>query len=145
MGAVSTTARPRRLFTVRQVVSAALLTVAFVGLVAAFMMHDDTPSAALRPQAVRFVSPQPGSLQLRQAEIFVVLDPTYSGSLDVNGTPIPDDQLKVLRGVNRISFTPGEGKEITKLPPGPTCVVVTYDLAVGGGHPGSYRWCFTVS
>ena len=145
MGTVSTIARPARLFTVRRVVSSVLLATAFVGLVVAFTMHDDAPNPLLRPRAVLTVSPGPGTLQPRQTEIFVELDSSYTGSLEVNGTPVPDDQLDVIAGLNRISFTPGEDREIRSLPPGRTCAVVTFDLAVGGGDPGTYRWCFNVS
>jgi len=146
MGAVSTTARPPRLFTVRRVVSAVLLTVAFVGMVAAFMMHDDTANPRLRPRAVGTVSPEPDSLQLRQTEIFVELDPLYSATLAINGTTVPDDQLDVIKGLNRYSFTPGKGKEIDELPPGRNCAVVTFDQAASpGADPGSFRWCFNVS
>ena len=146
MGGVSLTARPARLFTVRRVVSSLLLSVAFVGMIAAFMMHDDSPNPRLRPRAVRAVSPDPGSLQLRQIEIFAELDPLYRATLSVNGTEIPNDQLDVIEGLNRYSFTPSEGKEIDELPPGRTCAVVTFDQAANpGADPGSFRWCFNVS
>lgn len=139
-------ARPTRIFSVRRVVSSVLLAVAFGGLIVAFTMHDDKPNPRLRPRAVRTVSPEPDSLQLRQTEIYVELDPTYTGTLAVNGTPIPDDQLDVIEGLNRYSYTPGEGKEIDELAPGRTCAAVTFDLAVTpGGDPGTYRWCFNVS
>lgn len=145
-GIVPPAARPARILSARRVVSSVLLAVAFGGLIAAFTMHDDTPNPRLRPRAVRTVSPEPDSLQLRQTEIFVELDPTYTATLAVNGTPIPDDQLDVIEGLNRYSYSPGADKEIDELPPGRTCAVVTFDLAVTpGGDPGSYRWCFNVS
>ncbi len=135
-----------RIFTFRRVVSSVLLVVAFGGLVVAFIMHDDTPNPRLRPRAVGTVSPEPGSLQLRQTEIFVELDPAYTGSLTINGTVIPNDQLDVIEGLNRYSFTPADGKEIDELPPGRTCAVIAFDQAVNpGADPGSFRWCFNVS
>lgn len=139
-------AAPTRLFTVRRVVSSVLLATAFGGLVVAFIMHDDTPTSPLRPRAIVAVSPEEGSLQLRQVEIYAQLDPTYTARLSVNGTVIPDDQLDVIEGLNRYAYTPGEGKEIDELPPGRTCAVVTYDLAVAeNDEPASYRWCFNAS
>ena len=138
--------RANRLFTPRRVVSSVLLAVAFAGMYMAFILHDDTPNPKLRPSAVRTVSPEPASLQLRQTEIFVELQPAYRGTLAVNGTAIPDDQLDVIVGLNRYSFTPGEGQEISELPPGRTCAVVTYELVTDvNAEPGSYRWCFNVS
>ncbi len=146
MGSVTATARGSRLFTTRRVVSSVLLAVAFAGMYMAFILHDDTPNPKLRPSAVRTVSPEPASLQLRQTEIFVELQPAYRGTLAVNGTTIPDDQLDVIVGLNRYSFTPGEGREISELPPGRTCAVVTYELVTDvNAEPGSYRWCFNVS
>jgi len=146
MGPVPSAAGPARIFTFRRVVSSVLLAVAFGGIAVAFILHDDTPSPRLRPRAVGTVSPEPDSLQLRQTEIFVELDPTYTGTLAVNGTVIPDDQLDVIKGLNRYSFTPADGKEIDELPPGRNCAVVTYDQAVNPGtDPGTFRWCFNVS
>lgn len=146
MGTVTAHARPARRFTVRRVVSFALIAVACVGIVVAFMMHDDTANPLLRPRAVGTVSPEPDSFQLRQAEIFVELDPLYLATLAINGTILPDDQLDVIKGLNRYSFTPGKGKEIDELPPGRNCAVVSFDLAANPGTaPGSYRWCFNVS
>lgn len=146
MGAVSTPTPRPRLFTFRRVVSSVLLSVAFAGLVVAFWEHDDSPTTAPPPRQVLTVSPEPGSLQLRQTEIFAELDPTYTGGLEINGTAIPDDQLDVIEGLNRIAFTPREGLELEELPPGRTCAVVTFDQTISpGGDPGRYRWCFNVS
>lgn len=134
----------RELLTFRRVVSSVLLAGAFVGLVIAFQLHDDSPNPRLRPSAIRAISPEQDTLQLRQTEIFVELDPSYTGSLIVNGTQIPDDQLDVIKGLNRYSFTPADGREVKTLPPGRNCIVVTF-ASVGGGSPGSYQWCFNVS
>jgi hypothetical protein len=145
-GTVSAAARSARIFTFRRVVSSVLLAIACGGIVAAFIMHDETPPEGARPTAVGTVSPEPGSLQLRQTEIFVELDPRYSGTLSVNGTVIPDDQVDLIEGLNRYSFTPGEDKEIDELPPGRTCALITFDQTVNPGtDPGRFRWCFNVS
>jgi hypothetical protein len=145
-GRVTATRRAERLLTPRRVVSSLLLAVAAAGIYMAFILHDDTPNPKLRPSAVRTVSPEPASLQLRQTEIFVELQPTYRGALSVNGITIPDDQLAVIDGLNRYSFTPGEGREIDELPPGRTCAEVTFSLVTDpDGEPGRYRWCFNVS
>ena len=146
MGAVTATAQGSRLFTARRVVSSVLLSLAVAGLYVAFSLHDDSPNPRLRPQAVRTVSPEPGTFQLRQTEIFVELQPSFRGTLAVNGTPIPDDQLEVIEGLNRISFTPGERQEIKTLPPGRTCAVVSFESVTDPvGEPGTFRWCFNVS
>ena len=134
------------LVTPRRVVSSVLLAVACAGLYMAFILHDDSPNPKLRPQAVRTVSPEPGTLQLRQIEIFAELQPTYRGTLAVNEIDIPLDQLEIIDGLNRISFTPGEGQEIEELPPGRTCAELTFrPVGQDDVEPGRYRWCFNVS
>ncbi|MDP9388248.1 MAG: hypothetical protein M3Q48_10160 [Actinomycetota bacterium] len=139
-------ARAPRLFTLRRIVTSVLLAVAAAGFYVGFSLHDDAPNPRLRPQAVRTVSPLPGTLQLRQTEIFVELEPAYRGTLSVNGTPIPPDDLNVIEGLNRFSFTPGAGRQIEMLPPGRTCAAVTFQLVTDpAAEPGSYRWCFNVS
>ena len=135
-----------RLVTVPRVVMSVLLALAGAGLYVAFTLREDPTPAAGRPPQVKTVSPEPGSLQLRQTEIFVELTAAYTGSLTVNGVRIPEDQLQVIRGLNRYSFTPGAGREISELPPGPTCAIIEYQrVGDTGSSPGSYRWCFTVS
>ena len=136
---------PKRLVTLPRVVMSVLLALSAAGLYVAFTLHDDSPNPRFRPEAVSAVSPEPGSLELRQAEIFVELEPAYTGTLVVNDRPIPPDQLQVIEGLNRISFTPGAGQEIETLPAGRNCVVVRFEPVGGQGEPpGTYRWCFNV-
>ncbi|MBA2750893.1 MAG: hypothetical protein H0U41_01460 [Actinobacteria bacterium] len=131
--------------TLRRVVLAVLLAVAGGSLYLAGTLHDDSLTAGARSGVVRSVSPKPGSIQLRQTEVQVELDSTYAGELAINGTPIPDDQLAVIQGLYRISYTPGAGREIEALPAGDNCAVVRFrPVADTNGQPGSYRWCFSV-
>lgn len=134
-----------RIVTLPRVVMSVLLAFAVASMYVAFNEHDDSPNPRLRPQAIRAVSPLPASLQLRQTEIFVELAPPFRGALTVNGTPVPDDQLDIIEGLNRYAFTPGEGKEIEALPPGRACAVVDYTSADPSAPGGTYRWCFNVS
>jgi hypothetical protein len=135
-----------RIITLPRVVMSVLLAFSVASLYVAFTLHDDSPNPRLRPQAILAVSPLPASLQLRQTEIFVELAPRFTGTLTVNGIPVPDDQLDVIEGLNRYAFTPGAGKEIEELPPGRACAVVDYTPVADASDPGgSYRWCFSVS
>ena len=126
--------------------SLVLLAVAGGALYLALTLHDDSGTEGVRSGVVRSASPRPGTvIQLRQTEIQVELDSAYAGELLVNGTVIPDDQLAVVQGLNRISYTPGPGREIETLPAGENCAVVRYrPVTSSGGQPGSYRWCFSV-
>lgn len=141
---VPTASRLREVLTSRKVISTVLLTLAVAGFIWAFSMHDDSPNPKLRPAAVLRVSPAPDALQVRQTDVFVELDPGYKGSLVLNGVAIPDDQLTMV-GLNGYSFTPGKDREVKSLQPGQNCAVVSFALAVGGGNPGTYQWCFSVS
>jgi hypothetical protein len=135
--------RPR-LVTFPRVVMSVLLAFAGAALYVSATLEDDS-TEPVRPSLVRTVSPAPGSAQLRQTEIFVELPSDYRGRLIVNGKPIPEDQVHVVPGLNRISFTPGKDKEIESLPAGQNCAVVSYQPVPGlAGQPGSYRWCFNV-
>ena len=138
-------AAPRpRLVTLPRVVISLLLAVAGAALYVSTTLGGDSPAPA-RPRVVRTVSPAPGSLQLRQTEIFAELSQSYRGRLVINGKPIPEDQLLVIEGLNRVSFTPAREREIEALPPGTNCAVVTFQPVPGTeGQSGSYRWCFNV-
>ena len=126
-------------------VLSALLAVAVGSLYLASRLHDDSLSAGVRSRVVKTVSPRPGTIQPRQTEILVELDTSYTGALAINGATIPDDQLSVIQGLNRISFTPRAGREIEVLPAGTNCAVVRFQPLPGApGQPGSYRWCFSV-
>jgi hypothetical protein len=135
----------RRLVTLRRVVMSVLLAVATIGMYVVSTMHDDSPTGGARSRTVKSVSPKPGTIQPRQTEIFAELDPSYRGQLAINGTTIPDDQLAVIQGLNRIAYTPGEGREVERLPAGLNCAVVRFQPVPGApGQAGSYRWCFSV-
>jgi len=142
----STRKKSDKIVTLPRVVMSVLLAFSAAAMYVAFTEHDESPNPRLRPQAIRAVSPQPATLQLRQTEIFVELSPEFTGALTVNGKPIPDDQLDVIKGLNRYAFTPGKNKEIESLPPGRACAVVDYTPVDGSAATaGTYRWCFNVS
>ncbi len=129
----------------RRLVITVLLAVAVGGFIYAFTRPTDHQQPAVRDTAVRHVEPARGDRVLRQAEIAVDLDPTYSGVLSIDGHRLPEDQLDRIAGLNRIAFTPAVGKDITKLSAGRHCATVelwpTSDPAV---PHRTYNWCFEV-
>ena len=134
-----------RVVTPRRVVISLLLALSFVGVVAAFSMHRETPPPVVTDAAVATLYPKPGALVQRQTTIFYELDPAYDGTLSVDGHPIPDDQLDRLNvGRNRIAFTPGEGKELTRLRAGRVCAVATFHR-LGETAERTVPWCFNLS
>jgi hypothetical protein len=136
----------RPLVTRRRIVYTVVLAGAAVALVAAFTIHPD-PVAVPRDPAVVAVSPKENDTDVRQTTISVDLATTYSGSLRFDGVTIPDDQVdRIQTGYNRISFTPGPGKEFRSLPAGRHCAAVTYWPT--GQDPvntsKTYAWCFNL-
>ena len=136
---------PRRLLSVRRVVISILLALSAAGLYVAFTLHEETPATPFRPSVVTVVSPEPGSLEVRQTEIFYELASEYDGTLRVGGVEIPEDEIDVIEGLNRISFTPGEGKEIEALEPGAqNATAIFWPRAEGRRAALTYTWRFNV-
>ncbi len=128
-----------------------LLVFATLG-VAAFLLYvgigaKGDPEPTLQRAGLTQVFPEPGTVAVRQSAVGATLDFGYSGRLTIDRRDIPDDQLDRIAGINRISFTPGAGKEIEALEEGRHCASLTYWTTSGGpesaGRP--YVWCFTAA
>jgi hypothetical protein len=129
----------------RRILITALLALAAGGFFYAFTRPTEHQQPALKDPVVKHVEPAPGDRALRQTEILADLDPTYTGALTIDDRPIPDDQLQRIAGLNRVSFTPGEGKEITKLDAGRHCAVVEFWPTSSPDTPHRrFPWCFEV-
>jgi hypothetical protein len=109
------------MITRRRVVITALLLFA-VGLLWWATTQDADQS--LEPEggqidsAVEQVVPGDGEAALRQSQIGVDLEAGWTGVLAVDGTEIPEDQLRRSEPLNQVFFTPGEGQVIEELDPG---------------------------
>lgn len=129
-----------------------VVTISLVGL-AMFLLYVGVQSQGEVEEPVRrtglvLVFPEPNSVALRQAAVGAEIGFEYSGRLAIDRRDIPDDQLERIDvGRNRISFVPGEGKEIASLAEGRHCASLTYwrtDLGPeSAGRP--YIWCFTAA
>ncbi|MDP1820979.1 MAG: hypothetical protein Q8K58_13965, partial [Acidimicrobiales bacterium] len=114
--------------TLRYRVLVALAVLAAIGALAAAVMRTDTgedepATVAGRPDVVEHLIPPSGTEFLRQSELGIDLAPGYEGALAVNGTEIPEDQLRLVPQQNQVFFTPGAGKVIEELRAGPACVI----------------------
>ena len=118
--------------------------------VAAFLLYAGVDAQAeeevpVTRAGISQVFPPAGTVALRQAAIGAELSFGYAGRLTIDRRNIPDDQIDKIGGINRISFTPGAGKEIEALDEGRHCVSLTYwrtsDGEASAGRP--YSWCFT--
>ncbi|HEX2039991.1 MAG TPA: hypothetical protein VHF47_09715 [Acidimicrobiales bacterium] len=134
-------------FTVRRAVISLLLAASVVGLVVAFTMHEETEPLRVTHAAVRVVSPANGEQSVpRQSTVFVELEGDYTlDALQLQGQAVGGADVEHIPGLNRWSFSPGEGKSIERLPGGRTCAVAEFHRT--GGAPASerYAWCFFVN
>ena len=129
----------------RRFVLGLVLVASGVGLYVAFALHEDSPDLPLRPAVIRFVSPEPGTFEVRQTSIFYELDPRYAGTLRVDSVAIPDDQLDVIQGLNRVSFTPGKDKQFEAFAPGAhAATAIFWPVGEGPGAAQRYTWRFNV-
>jgi len=160
--AMARSARPP-LFTRRRVVSSLALAIAFALMVLGFQESQDggVEQRASRPASVKRVFPSEGASSLRQEPIGAQLGDDFTGELEVDGRPIPLDQLELpspisadnapaargLTGLNQVSFTPGPGKEIETLEPGSHTVRLLFWRKVGETREQAvpYSWTFSAS
>ena len=118
----------------------------------AFLLYVASDSQAeVEPEVRRAglvrVFPAPGAVALRQDAIGAEIGFGYEGRLAIDRRVLPDDQIDKIPGINRLSFTPGEGKEFSALDEGRHCVRLTYWRTASGeesaGEP--FVWCFTAA
>ena len=143
-----------QLITFRRIAISVILAACFVGLGYGLSLSRGTSKTIIyKDSAITALSPKPGEFALRQATIGVTLAPAYTlaetnspGFWIITGgqvIPIPQDQLDIIPGLNQYFFTPGPGKDVTKLQPGRNCVNLRVRRAndpTDQGHP--FSWCF---
>ena len=124
----------------------ALIAVSAGLLFFAFTTSEDEPAPPARDAAIRRVFPEQGTVAIRQDSVGIELAFGYTGVLQIDRTEIPDDQLNRIDGINRLSFTPGDGKEITALAPGRHCATALF-WPSGRTRQDARRhsWCFTAA
>jgi hypothetical protein len=133
------------LLTARRVVVSLLLAAAVFGVVWAFTMHEETEPIRLTHVAVKVVSPAPGEQVPRQATVFVELKPGYTlNALQVQGRAIGGDDLEHIAGLNRWSFTPGDGMSIEELDEGRNCAVAEFHRNDASSKADTFTWCFSL-
>lgn len=94
------------------------------------------------PDAVARFSPADGAIVQRQTALVVDLRPGFALTLEVDGLPIPMDDIETTEATGRYVFRPGAGKAITEWVPGFHVVEITFDRTSGLPDPGSLRWSF---
>jgi hypothetical protein len=99
------------------------------------------------PDSVEFLVPEPGSEVLQQTRIAADLAVGWTGTLVVNGTEIPEDQLIREPGQNVVEFQPGTEQVFEQLPPGRNCAqVIAWPVNESRDRAQApVEWCFEVT
>ena len=99
---------------------------------------------------------------LRQSKVGIDLAPGHAAELEINGVPIPPDQVNVFRDeadpeasseqqggfdstLNRFEYQPLEGRAVPELKGDENCVVATFWPLSDPGDTETVEWCFTVA
>ncbi len=106
------------MITLRRVVTGVLVLAALSAFVFAFTIGPGNTDIAVTGDVVERLVPAQGSQALRQTEVGIDLAPEWTAVLIVNGTEIPEDQLRRVEAQNEVYFQPGEGKDIEAFEPG---------------------------
>lgn len=123
-----------------------LLTVAAGLMAIAIVVYVGNPRSTDLPIAIQAVAPEPQTNVLSQSDVVVDLAVGYTAEIDINGIPVPEDQLFRVEGLNQLTFQPGAGQVIERLAPDQNCVRVRYWLiATGSADSSLFTWCFDAS
>jgi hypothetical protein len=136
-----------RLVTRYRVIVSLLLALAAAAMYVAFISAKEPEPNITNSLNVVAVRPDINTTAVsRQTRIYAKLKSGFVGSLVVNGTEIPAEQVDHLEGSNTVGFTPGPGTAVGPLKPGQNCALVFY------WHPEesrataeSFKWCWKVS
>jgi hypothetical protein len=90
--------------------------------------------------------PARGSQVVQQTTVGIDLASGWDGTLLLAGREVPADQLDQVPQLNRITFTPAEGKVLAALPAGRFCVTAVVWESRTGRTAGARNvdWCFEV-
>ncbi len=119
----------------------------------------EQPIVAGNP-AVEELIPAPGAEVLQQSQVGIDLVAGYSAQLFINGTPIPPDEVNVLRDVedpqvsaeqaaafdstiNRFVYQPLAGRAVPELVGNENCAVAEFWPLSDPDSIQRVEWCFT--
>lgn len=88
--------------------------------------------------------PAPNSKVLQQDEVGIDLISGWDAELTLDGVVIPNDQVRKVGPLSRVTFTPGSGKEVEVYQAGQNCVAVKYWPLANPNQTFTTSWCFSV-
>jgi hypothetical protein len=150
MAVPETPPRLSRRDVLRRVVITLIVLACIGGLVIAAQRADtgepDNPSAG-SPDVIEFLVPAQGTEVLQQSNVAADLAAGWTGTLVINGTEIPEDQLVREPGQNIVEYRPAPGRVIEQLPAGRNCAqVITWRVNEARERARTpVEWCFDVT
>ena len=136
-------AQPRKPLRVLIVVGGLLLAVNI--WIIAGVSQRTKPGTTL-PNAIEELIPNPGALVSPQSTIGVNLRNDLAGALQFDRAEIPQDQLVEQTTQGILTFSPGPGRDLGKLPQGEHTITVVYWPRASTREKGAttYSWKFSV-
>lgn len=150
MGAMSTASTQRRpIYPIQFKIAAVVIlaVVAVLSVIAYQMLAEESEdNAGGGNDFVEAFLPPDGSQALQQETVGIDLAPGWQAKLFVLGEEVPEDQLRVVQSLNRLEFSPGEGKLVEAWSPGQNCLAATVWESAAGIESSSRNvsWCFEV-
>jgi hypothetical protein len=129
----------------------ALVVLGCIGLLIVAVQRADTGEPDVpqvgESEAIEFLVPEAETEVLRQSSIAADLAAGWTGILVVNGTEIPEDELRREAGQNVVEFQPGPERVIEQLPPGRNCArVIAWRVNESRDNAQPpVEWCFEVT
>jgi hypothetical protein len=95
-------------------------------LIIALVVGGRSDNGPPLPAEIEHITPVRGAVIRPQEDVGVDLKDTYTGVILIDDHEIPDDQVTIRPGLGQVIFRPGDGKDITRLTPGPHRATVEY-------------------
>lgn len=124
------------------------LVIAALGWLALQIVATETKPRLLYPEHLESVTPENSSQNVPgQASIVANLEFGYTGALIINGREIPMDQVDEVVATGELRFSPGDGKDLRRLPGGALSVTVVFWPSQGTREvdADSYSWVLNVN
>jgi len=110
------------------------------------------PATIQRPNAIVMLEPNESDQLLPQGEVGAQLRSDFTGQLNIDGRPIPQDQITGDPNLGEVLFDPGPGKDIGEFSKGGHTAVIefwprtiaTAEQARAQRVFNSYTWSFNV-
>lgn len=128
--------------TTRYRVVLTLLGLGFIAIVIGAVLFGPSGGSDSLPAPVEAIAPGDGDLVLRQTTVVLDLESGYRAQLTIDGTPIPDAQMRRIEGTGLHEYAPGPGKVIEEWAPGFHVVEATWDREGALPDPGTLTWSF---